>query len=348
MPTLTTGQLAAELGAALTGPADIPITGAEALDQAGPGQIVFVRSPKFAKAWPASRASAVLVTRGVELPKTETAPGAPARAVLTVADADLAMTRVLELLMPPAPTLAPGIHPSAVIDPSAQVHHTAHVGAIATIGPGCVIGPGVVLHAGVRLGANVTIGPGSTLHANVIVQDRCAIGASCILHPAVVIGADGFGYRLDPIAKALVKIPHIGHVTIGDHVEIGAGSCIDRGKFGATTIGDGTKIDNLVQIGHNCRVGRSVVICGCAALAGSVTVGDGVMIGGGAGVADNTTVGAGARIAGQSGVMNDVPPGETVTGAPALPHRDWARAHVALRRLADPTGGKPEQRPEKA
>lgn len=334
MPTLTTGNLAAELGAALSGPADIVITGADTLDLAGPGQIAFIRSPKFAKAWTTSRASAALVTRGVEL-TLDTKDSTP-RAVLTVADADLAMTRVLELLMPPAPTFAPGIHPSAVIDKSAKVDPSAHIGPHTTIGPGTVIGPGVVIHAGVRLGAEVSIGEATTILCNVVVQDRCTIGARCILHPTVVIGADGFGYRLDPVARALVKIPHIGHVTIGNDVEIGAGSCIDRGKFGATSIGDGTKIDNLVQIGHNCRVGRSCVICGCAALSGSVTLGDGVIMGGNAGVADNINVGAGARIAAKSGVMNDVPPGETVTGAPALPHRDWARAHIALLRLADP------------
>jgi UDP-3-O-[3-hydroxymyristoyl] glucosamine N-acyltransferase len=340
MPPLTTGQLAAELGAALSGPADIAITGAESLEMAAPGQIAFVRASKFAKGWPASRASAVLVTRGVELPPS---PGTPPRAVLTVADADLAMTRVLELLMPPAPIAAPGVHPSAVVDPSARIDPSAHVGPHATVGAGTTVGPGAVLHAGVRVGAGVAIGADTTLHANVVVQDRCTIGSRCSLHPNVVIGADGFGYRVDPIAKALVKIPHIGTVEIGSNVEIGAGSCIDRGKFGATTIGDGTKIDNLVQIGHNCRVGRSVVICGCAALAGSVTIGDGVMIGGGAGVADNISVGPGARIAAQSGVMNDVTAGETVTGAPALAHRDWARAHIALRRLADPGSAKPER-----
>ncbi|HZW06162.1 MAG TPA: UDP-3-O-(3-hydroxymyristoyl)glucosamine N-acyltransferase, partial [Phycisphaerales bacterium] len=337
----TTGQLAAELGAALTGPADIAISGAEALDQAAPGQVAFVRSPKFAKAWPSSRASAVLVTRGIELAPGAALDGSP-RAVLTVTDADLAMTRVLELLMPAAPVPAPGVHQTAIVDSSAAVHPSAHVGPFVTVGPGSTVASGAVLHAGVRIGAAASIGEGTVLHANVVVQDRCVIGARCVLHPAVVIGADGFGYRFDPISQSLLKIPHIGHVHVGNDVEVGAGSCIDRGKFGATTVGDGTKIDNLVQVGHNCRVGRGVIICGCVALAGSVTIGDGVMIGGGAGVADNITVGAGARIAGKSGVMNDVPPGETVTGAPALPHRDWARAHVALRRLADPP-----ERPEK-
>jgi len=338
MPPLTTGKLAAELGAALSGPADTAISSAESLDRAGAGHITFIRSAKFAKAWPTSAASAALVTRGIELP----AGDGPARAVLTVADADMAMIRVLELLAPPSVVPEPGVHPTAAIDPAATVHPSAHVGPHASIGPGTSVSRGAVLHAGVRLGAGVSIGAHTTLHANVVVQDRCTVGSHCTLHPAVVIGADGFGYRLDPEARALVKIPHIGSVAIGDHVEIGAGSCVDRGKFGATTIGDGTKIDNLVQIGHNCTVGRSVVICGCAALAGSVTVGDGVLIGGGAGVADNIVVHAGARIAAQAGVMNDVPAGEAVCGAPALPQRDWARAHIALRRMADPAN-KPSQ-----
>lgn len=336
-PPLTTGQLATELGASLTGPADITITGAESLDLAGPGQIAFIRSAKFAKAWPASKAVAVLITRGIELP----AGGDTGRAVLTVADADLAMTRVLELLMPPRERVAPGVHPSAVIAPSATIDPTACIGPFVCMAAGASVGPNTVIHAGVRLGAGSSIGEGTVLHTNVVVLERCVIGPRCILHPNVVVGADGFGYTLDPAARALVKIPHIGNVVIGADVEIGAGTCIDRGKFGATTIGDGTKIDNLVQIAHNCRIGRSVVICGCAAIAGSATIGDGVMIGGSAGVADNITVNAGARIAAHSGVMSDVPPGETYTGAPAVPHRDWARATIAFRRLADQRPPKP-------
>lgn len=334
---LTTGRLATELGASLAGPDDTVITGAESLESAGPGQIAFIRSAKFAKAWSASRASAVLVTRGIDLPPG----GEPNRSVLIVADADLAMTRVLELLMPRRETITPGVHPSAVIASTATIDPSACVGPFVCVAPGASIGPRATIHAGVCIGEAASIGEATVLHANVVVLERCTIGDRCILHPGVVIGADGFGYRVDPARGALVKIPHIGNVEIGNDVEIGAGTCIDRGKFGATTIGHGTKIDNLVQIGHNCRVGRSVVICGCAALAGSVTIGDGVMIGGGSGVADNITINAGARIAAHSGVMSDVPPGETVTGAPAVPHREWARSTIAFRRLADQRPAKP-------
>jgi UDP-3-O-[3-hydroxymyristoyl] glucosamine N-acyltransferase len=333
---LTTGQLAAELGADLAGPAGTVITGAEAIEFAGPGQIVFIRSAKFAKAWPTCKADAVLLTRGIQLPPG----GSPNRAVLTVPDADLAMSHVLRLLMPPAPAAEPGVHSTAVVSPSATIDPTSCIGPLASIGAGSVIGPGAIIHAGARIGAHVRIGRATVLHANAVVQDRCVIGERSILHSGSVIGADGFGYTVDPSRGMLVKIPHIGNVEIGNDVEIGAGSCIDRGKFGATTIGDGTKIDNLVQIGHNCRVGRSCVICGCAALSGSVTLGDGVMMGGGSGVADNITVNSGARIAAYSGVMSDVPAGETFTGAPAIPHREWARQTVAFRRLT-------EQRPAK-
>lgn len=150
----------------------------------------------------------------------------------------------------------------------------------------------------------------------------------------MVIGADGFGYRPAPDGRGLVKIPHLGNAVLDSHVEIGANTCIDRARFGSTRIGAGTKIDNLVQIGHNCRIGRSVVICGCTGIAGSVTIGDGVQIGGNCGIADNVTIGRGARIAAKTGVMHDVPEGITVAGLPAFPGRDYLRMIAALRKLA--------------
>jgi UDP-3-O-[3-hydroxymyristoyl] glucosamine N-acyltransferase len=150
----------------------------------------------------------------------------------------------------------------------------------------------------------------------------------------VSIGADGFGYRPDPQGPGLIKIPHIGTVQVGNGVEIGAGACVDRGKFGATVVGDGAKIDNLVQVGHNCRIGRCAIVCGMTGIAGSVTIGDGAIIGGASGVTDNINIGPGARIGAKSAVMSNVPAGETWTGLPATPHREQMRAWSATKQLS--------------
>jgi len=180
----------------------------------------------------------------------------------------------------------------------------------------------------------VRIGRNTTLHPNVTIYTHCRIGDDVILHANVVIGADGFGYRPDPSGRGLVKLPHRGIVEIHDRVEIGAGSCVDRARFGATVIGEGTKIDNLVQIGHNCRVGRSCVICGCTGIAGSVTIGDGVQIGGNCGLGDNLTIGNGVKIAGNAALMHDVPDGATYAGYPAMPARDYMRILGAMKKAA--------------
>lgn len=166
-----------------------------------------------------------------------------------------------------------------------------------------------------------------------VVRERCAIGHDCIVHPNASIGADGFGYRASLDGTGMIKIPHIGSVVIGDNVEIGANTCIDRAKYSSTRIGDGTKIDNLVQIAHNCCIGRFCLITGSTGIAGSVTIGDYVVIGGAAGVSDHLSIGEGARIAGDSFVITDVAPGETVSGYPAMAHRKTLRQWALLRRL---------------
>ncbi len=231
--------------------------------------------------------------------------------------------------------LKPGIHPTAIVDPSATIGQGVHIGPHCIIGANTTIGDGVALVAQVYIGAEVSIGAISRLHPGVRVLDRCSIGSACELWPNVVIGSDGFGYVPSPDRRGLLKIPHIGTVEIGDGVEIGACSCVDRGKFGATTIGAGTKIDNHVQVGHNTQIGRGCIICGMVGIAGSVIMGDGVIVAGHSGIADGHTVGAGAVISAKAGVMCDVPPGETYFGTPAGPHKDQMRSYAALRKLSD-------------
>jgi len=252
----TTGSIAASLPAELIGPSDIGIRGVESVDAADPGELTFIRSTRFAHKWATSRASAALVTRGVEVHGHDPSK----RALLIVDNADLAMISILRLFAPRSAGLKPGVHPTAIVDPSARIGQGVHIGPWCSVGPGAVIGDGCVLFSSVTIGEEVSVGAITRLHPGVRVLDRCTIGAACELWPNVVIGADGFGYVPSPDRRGLLKVPHIGTVEIGDGVDIGACTCVDRGKFGATVIGAGTKIDNHVQIGHNTRIGR-----GCAA-----------------------------------------------------------------------------------
>lgn len=313
----------------LAGNPTILISGVEQISEATKNQLTFIGEKKYIKLWGQSNASAAIVNDNLDIE-----PGKD-RALVRVPDADLALALVLQMYEPEPPKCEPGIHSTAVVD------STAEIGSGASIGAGCYIGPGVVIGANTKLYPNVTvlddtsIGSETIIWSGTVIRERCRIGNHCIIHPNVTIGADGFGYRPSPDGRGLVKIPQIGTVEIGDGVEIGAGSCVDRGKFSATSIGDGTKIDNLVQIAHNCKLGRSCVIAGQSGLAGSVTLGDGVMMGGGARVKDHVTIGAGARLGGNTGVISDVAPGKTLLGVPADDLRQTLRLWAAQKQLPD-------------
>lgn len=329
--THTSGSIAQAVGGRLVGRGDLAISDLASLDQAGPGSLTFIRDSGFASKWSAAKAGTALVSERVEVKGHDE----HARALIYVADADLAMVKVLAMFERKQDGPAAGVHPAAIVDPTAKVAATARIGAYCIVGARSVIADHVTLMPRVTVGAEVVIGPGSTLYPGVVIYDRCSIGAQTILHANVTIGADGFGYRPDPQGRGLIKIPHVGTVQVGNGVEIGAGSCVDRGKFGATVIGDGAKIDNLVQIAHNVRVGRCAIVCGVTGIAGSVTIGDGALIGGAVGVTDNVSIGAGAKIGAKSGVMCDVPAGETWTGLPAAPHREQMRAWSAVKHLPE-------------
>ncbi len=322
----TTQAVAAHVEGELVGSADVVIQGVEALDRADDAHLTFIGDARHAQHWPESRAAAALVTQGLDVAGQD-----DGRPLIYVQNADLAMARALELFAPPPVQPEPGIDKTAVVHPDAHIGEQVRIGAHCYVGPGVNIGTGSVLHPHVTLLDGSRIGEGCVLWPGLVVRERCVVGRGCICHPNVTLGADGFGYRPAADGRSLVKIPHIGTVELGDEVELGAGTCIDRGKFSATVIGDGTKIDNLVQIGHNCRIGRSVVIAGHCGIAGSVTIEDGVMVGGMAGIKDHLTIGAGAKLAGSAQVMHDVPAGETWGGSPAQPLRD-AALQVALQR----------------
>ena len=327
MKQFTTQELAEHVSGVVVGVSDLKIAGVAEIQEARPDQLTLVGQKKFVALWAGSRAAAALINRDFEVE-----PG-PGRALIRVASADLAMARVLQLFQEDPPDAPPGVHASAIVDASATI------GESAAIGPGCYVGPNVtvgeetVLYPNVTLMDHAEIGKRCVLWPGTVVRERCGLGDDCILHPNASVGADGFGYRPALDTPEVIKIPQIGNVVIGNDVEIGANTCIDRGKFSSTRIGDGTKIDNLVQIAHNCRIGRSCLIAGSTGISGSVTIGNSVVIGGAVGIVDHLTVGDGARIAARSFVIADVAPGETVSGHPANVHRKTLQQWALIRKL---------------
>jgi UDP-3-O-[3-hydroxymyristoyl] glucosamine N-acyltransferase len=226
---------------------------------------------------------------------------------------------------------APGVSPLASVDQSATVDPSASIGAFAVIGPRSRIEANAIIHPHVVLYQGVHIGARSVLHSGVVVREDCSVGADCIIHNGCIVGADGFGYSPDKSGR-LTKIPQVGNVVIHDSVEIGANTCVDRATLGATQIGAGTKIDNLAQVGHNVRIGRSSIICGHVGIGGSSTIGDGVVIGGQSGVRDHIQIDSGVRVGGRSGVSNNLRAGDYL-GYPAISAGDWHRQIAALSRI---------------
>ena len=312
----------------LVGNTSQQIQGPEQLERAQIHQITFIGNRKYLKLWETSKACAAIIDEKLELEPGEN------RALIKVKNADLAMAKILEIFDPGPPQLDESIHPSAVIHESAKVGSNCKVGAGCYVGKNVVLADGVVLYPNVTILDDTTIGPFTVVWSGTVIRERTEIGAYCIFHTNVSIGADGFGYRPREDGQGLAKIPQIGNVVIGNGVEIGANSCVDRGKFSSTIVGDGCKIDNLVQIAHNCIMGRSCIMAGHSGLAGSVTLGDGVIIGGSASIKDHVTIHSGATVGAGSGVMNDVPAGQTVLGYPAVEARDMLKQWVALRKLA--------------
>ena len=294
---MTAAEIAALTGGILAGP-DRDVRGVGALDRAGPDALAFASGRV-----PEACAAGVLLARAAE----------PGRTVVVVDDPRRAFAVVLAALFPEVH--ADGVHPGAVVHPTAR------------------LGRGVVVYPGCHVGAGCEVGEGTVLFPNVVLYPGTVIGRRCRVHAGAVLGADGFAYH--PTAAGPLKVPQLGRVRVGDDVEIGANSTIDRAALDETVIGDGTKIDNLVQIGHNCRLGRGVVIAGQAGLSGSVTVGDGAVLAGQVGVADHARVGAGAVVGAQSGVTGRVPDGAVVLGTPALPAAEARRVYAVWRRLPE-------------
>lgn len=305
------------------------ITGPEQIEKASEKQITFIGSLKYLKHWESSQACVAIVDANLDVQPGE------GRAFIKVKNADLAMAKVLEMFTPEPPVFETDLHPKAVIHNSVVMGQGCRVGAGSYLGKDVVLGDNVTIYPNVTIFDETRIGSNTIIWSGTVIRERSEIGEDCIFHNNVSIGADGFGYRPSECGRKLVKIPQIGNVVIGNEVEIGANSTVDCGKFSSTVIGDGCKIDNLVQIGHNCILGRSCIMAGASGLAGSVTLGDGVIIGGSASIKDHTTIHAGARVGAGSGVMNDVPAGKSVLGYPATDSREMLKQWVALRNLVN-------------
>jgi len=325
MKSYTIKEINALLDGELIGNTTQKITGPESLEKATENQITFIGNRKFVHLWETSNACAAIVNDNLKVETLEN------RAIIKVKNADLAMAKVLEIFNPSLPQFDVDLHPTAVIHETAKIGAGCKIGANCYVGKDVEIGDGVILYPNVAIFDDSIIGNRTVVWSGTVIRERTEIGSDCIFHSNVSIGADGFGYR--PDSSGLVKIPHIGNVIIGNNVEIGANSSVDRAKFSSTILGDGCKIDNLVQIAHNCILGRSCIMAGSSGLAGSVTLGDGVVIGGASSIKDHVTIGSGASVGGGSGVMSDVPAGKTVVGYPATDARDMFRQWVALKKL---------------
>ena len=324
-------ELARRLGAEVRGDGLLEVDRVTPLESSGPGSVSFLSHAKYRAQLQACRASALIVSDPSLVAPGSGAPSFPA--ILVVRDAYVAYAAAAALLHP-AIAETPGIHPSAVVHPSARVDATAHVGAFVSIAEGAQVGARVTLHPHVVLYRDVSVGEDTTLHAGVSVREGCRIGRRSIIHNNAVIGADGFGFAKDAHGKH-VKIPQVGIVEIGDDVEIGALSAVDRASMGVTRIKRGTKLDNLVQVGHSVSIGEDGVVCAQVGIAGSTKIGDRVILAGQVGVADHTTLGDDVIVSAQSGLHGEVPSKSRMAGSPAYDARMWLKASAGLKQLPD-------------
>ena len=304
---------------------DLEITGAAGLDDAGAGDVTFLANPRYTPRVNTTQASAIYLSEDAQIDREIS--------VLRARDPYLAYTRALRLFHPER-QFTPFVHETAVIDPSATVAENVWIGAGVVIGPASRIAEGVRLYPNVTIYEEVAIGKDSTIHSGAVIRERSQVGERVVIHNNVVVGCDGFGYAKDE-QKRWLKIPQAGRVVIEDDVEIGAGTTIDRASVGESRIGRGTKIDNLVQIGHSCTVGEDTLLCAQVGLAGTSHIGNRVILAGQAGVAGHLTIGDDVVLTAKSATSHDVPAGKVISGIPAFDNRDWLKSTAAFRRLGE-------------
>jgi UDP-3-O-[3-hydroxymyristoyl] glucosamine N-acyltransferase len=325
--TPTLSDVASALGVPVQGDGSKALRGMASLQEAGPDEISFVTSAAFLKQFLATRAAAVICSGKVKLPAEH------GRTVFLVDNAELALAKVLELFAPPIPRPAVGIDAGARVAGSAQIAGTVAVGPFVVVGERSRIGERCVIHAGAYIGSDVSIGDDCEIFPNVVIRERITIGHRAIIHAGSVLGSDGFGFAWN--GSGFTKIPQIGTIIIEDDVEIGSCTCVDRAKFGQTVIGRGSKLDNLVQVAHNVKIGQHCVIAAQTGIAGSSVIGAGSMLGGQCAVRDHVTLGNRVMVAACAGVADDYESNSVLSGVPAMPHRQSLREHKAIRRLPE-------------
>jgi UDP-3-O-[3-hydroxymyristoyl] glucosamine N-acyltransferase len=319
----TLGEIASRIGGKVRGDAGCLVAGIKPLDQAGPDDLSFVAHPRYRRAAAASRAAGLIVGDDAI---------APGRNLILVENPYAALAVAMGLFHAPERP-APGISPLAVLGEGTTPGRDVSIAPFVVAGRGCHIGDRAALMAGVVLGDGVRIGEDCVLHPGVVVYARSLLGARVTVHASSVIGSDGFGYAEQGDGR--VKIPQVGNVVVEDDVEIGACVAIDRATFGSTVVGRGTKIDNLVQIGHNVTIGEGSVLVAQSGIAGSTRLGRAVILAGQAGVAGHLEIGDRSVVGAKSAALQDLPAGSFVLGHPAVDHREWKRSQAALRRLPD-------------
>jgi len=316
--------LAGKIEARLQGP-DVEVVGIAGVDEAGPGQVTFLSNPKYAGQARETKASAIIAKRPI--------PGVECAFLLTP-DPYLAFARAVGQFHPPV-RLAAGVSPQASVHPTAVLGKDVHVGPFAVVAEGAVVGDRVTLYPGTYVGKGAVVGEDAVLHPGVTLYEGVRIGKRALLHAGCVIGSDGFGFA--PTPQGYLKIPQVGTVELGDDVEIGANTTIDRAALGVNRIGSGTKLDNLIQIGHNVEIGRDTVIAAQTGISGSARIGNRVMMGGQTGMAGHIEVGDGVILGAKSGVAVSLTSREnrTWSGVPAMPHRTWLKMVTLLPSLPD-------------
>lgn len=324
MPKIALSELAGAIGARLEGDPSFEVSGIAPLERAGPDDLSFLANPRYEAAALASAAGALVA--GAEFP-------ANGRNILRCENPYLGFARAVAVLSPDPP-VAPGVHPMALVDPSASVPPSAAIGPLAIIGPGAELGEEVVIGASTQLEEGVRVGARTRLFPRVTVHRGTRLGERCLVQSGSVLGSDGFGYATDR-EGVHHRVPQRGGLTVGNDVDIGANVTIDRGSAGDTVIGDGCKIDNLVHIAHNVRIGRNTMIVAQVGIAGSTVIGDRAILGGQAGIVGHVRIGDRARIGAQAGVIGDVPAGMEFSGYPARAHREQMRAHALFARLPE-------------
>ncbi|MCS6948257.1 MAG: UDP-3-O-(3-hydroxymyristoyl)glucosamine N-acyltransferase [Steroidobacteraceae bacterium] len=317
------GDLAVEFGCELRGDPSVEVDSVAALADARPGQLSYIANPRLRQQLATTRASAVVLDRSL----IEVCPVA----ALVHANPHATFARIAQRLHPP-PVARPGVHPSAVVAPDAAIDPSAEIGPLCCVGPGAVIGPRALIGPGCHIAAGAQIGADVRLVARVTVCERVVIGPRCVIHPGAVLGGDGFGNARDQ--DGWVRVPQLGTVRLGADVDVGCNTTIDRGTFGDTVIEDGVRLDNQIQIGHNCRIGAHTAIAGCVGIAGSVTIGKRCMLAGDVGIAGHLTICDDVVITARTMITASIDePGVYSGGWPGVPAAQWRRTVAELNRL---------------